>query len=163
MSQDGYAHRGSSPATSGQVLGDNNQGAIVSFAKSNDFGAEMYDPTITSSGAGVIAKVGLFAAHYIKDSSGALVTIVRGTFHFTRAAAGVAETLTLTLPAGAQPVANFAATTDATGSAAMEGLHAATDFCTAVAATVGQKKVNFACTDNAASSDINVCFSYKTA
>lgn len=120
-----------------------------------------YNPVITSSGAGVIALVGTFFAVVARRATTGSVVMVRGTFHFTRAAAGVAETLTISLPPGAgTPAVNFAAASDATGEAQMSGLHAATDFCGTLAANVGAKTVSVAVTDNAASSDVSVFFSY---
>lgn len=147
----------------GRQLAANNQGGVVSAALDDDLAAEQYVPTLTSSGAGVLAARGQFTAHGIKDSAGRLCVIVRGSFQFTRAVAGAAETLTMTLPPSMLPAANFAAATDATGSASMAGIHAATDFCGTLIAVTAAKTVQVPVTDNAASSVVNVIFSYRVS
>ncbi len=150
-------------ADAGQHQADNNQGAIEEVALSTDVLAQGYVPALTSSGAGVLAAIGQFQALGIKDAAGDTQVIVRGSFQFTRAAAGVAETIDITLPTvtGLAPGANFAAVTDATGDAQMAGIHAATDFCGPLVAVVASLKVQVPVTDNAASSRVNVVFSYE--
>lgn len=127
-------------------------------------GAEAYAPTLASSGAGVLNLIGQFMAHYIKDSSARKVVMIQGTFSFTAAVPGTPETVTMTLPAGAQPVANFANTYDAIGDAHLADLHAATDFCGQLLGVVGAKKVSTAITDTSgAASVVQVRFAYRTS
>ncbi len=145
----------------GEVLPANNQADIGSVALATDLLAEGYVPTLTSSGAGVLAAIGTFRAHGIKDAAGKMQVIVRGSFQFTRAAAGVAETITMTLPPSMLPTAVFGAATAATGDAHLAGIHAATDFCGTLIAVAAARTVSVPVTDNAASSVVNVIFSYQ--
>lgn len=121
-----------------------------------------YIPTLASSGAGVLALIGGFVALAVRDGGDTFVHVM-GSFQFTRAVAGVAETITIGMPttAGIAPAANFAATADVTGHAQMAGIHAATDFCGPLQATIGAKTCDVAITDNAATSRVDVYFSYK--
>lgn len=149
----------------GSILADAGERGIAEVLDAGDAFAEYYVPILTSSGAGVLALVGQFAAHAVKDGSNPAHTIVmvRGTFHFTRAAAGVAETITITLPPTMLPTAVFAAASNVTGDAHLNGIHAATDFCGTLIAVVAARTVSVPITDNAASSDVAVFFSYRVA
>lgn len=124
--------------------------------------AESYAPTLTSSGAGVPSLVGQFRALKVWDPvQQVYVVTVIGEFGFAPAVAGVAETISMTLPAIGQPAANFAATADLTGSATLQGIMAATDGATAVQAVVGAKKAATTITSNLASVPCVVSFAYQ--
>lgn len=88
----------------------------------------------------------------------------QGVLTYNPNAALAAELLKIALPTGeSAPVANFAAATDATGSATLQGVTAATNGVTAVSATVGAKTVELTITVADVDNDIAVSFSYVTA
>lgn len=124
--------------------------------------SKFYNPTLVASGGGVAAAVGSWKAIVMPDVSNPsqLNVLVRGTFGWGPAVAGVAEVVKMSLPSIGTPPANFVSVADAQGGAQLQGLHAATDFCDSVQATVGAKTVEVNVLSNAASSPVNVCFSY---
>lgn len=136
--------------------------AQILAALADSEGGYNYAPTLTSSGAGVLALIGGFIVQVLQTGGGTFVQVM-GSFQFTRAVAGVAETITIGMPTAGLgvPPANFAAVADVTGGANMAGIHAATDFCGPLQAVIGAKTATVAVTDNAASSRVDVFFSYK--
>lgn len=121
-----------------------------------------YQPVFVCSGGGTALPIGVFSAFWSLDSLTLRMNVlVRGSFAFAPAVAGVSETVTMTLPTNATPPANFTSAQDLAGGAGMQGVHAATDFCTQVQATVGALTAEVDVLNNVASSPVNVTFNYS--
>lgn len=129
-------------------------------SKAPIFGQTTYTPTITSSGAGVIAVLGAFLAVRTGDN-----VIVTGNFSFNPAVGGTPETLSIPCPteAGFAPAANFDNAGDVNGGLAHGG--AAADFVEIqVRAQTSSKKADVKIDQATASAvEHGVWFSYRMA
>ncbi len=132
---------------------------ILAAIAQNEEDGEEYAPTVTSSGAAVVAAVGTFKA--LKRNGRVHVV---GRFTFNPAVPGTPEDVTLTLPPGMLPTANFGATTD--GGGLVSGGLAAADFVTGnVSAVVGAKTMKVIGIDQTTASACvyGVAFEYEIA
>lgn len=130
---------------------------IAAVGAQDEANGGAYVPTITSSGAGVIAVLGDF-----KFVQGGTRIHVTGRFTFNPAAPGTAETLSITLPVGdfALPT-NFAAVTDACGVLASGAAVTATDSFDQPRAEVGAKRVQVIIDQSEASAqEYGITFAY---
>lgn len=120
----------------GQELPANNQGKIASG--SDVVLAELYMPGLVSSNGQDCTTVGPVTAWRIGD-----LVRVKGTLIYTQQAAAGNDSITIEVPTNMEPVANFAAATDATGSCVIQTAPFSDQdpICTPPVAYAGTKKV----------------------